>query len=117
RGATGVATLGREPVWCPLAIAVLIGDVLAFDVSELAQGLPEGLPHRRVVKDADARDFGRLLPPRALHLDREQQTAASDQRNELTPCHAGQGPTSCRGATTSNRRTRLYAQPRHRRAG
>ena len=67
-----------EPIRCPLAVAVVIGDVLAFDVSELAQGLPEGLPHRRIVEDADARNFGRLLPPRALHLDREQQTAAAD---------------------------------------
>src|SRR5437764_12365219 len=75
----------HEPVRCPLAVAVFIGNVLAFDVSELAQGLPEGLPHRRVVKDADARDFRRLLRPRASHLGREQQAAAPDQGNELTP--------------------------------
>jgi hypothetical protein len=46
---------------------------------------PSSLPHRRIIDDADARDFGRLLPPRALHLDREQQTAGPDQSNELTP--------------------------------
>src|SRR5262249_19790977 len=68
--------------------------VLAFDVSELAQGLPEGLPHRRVVEDADPRDFGRLLPPRALHLDREQQAAAPDQGNELTPLRVEHGRTT-----------------------
>src|SRR5262249_47519342 len=28
---------------------------------------------------------GRLLPPGALHLHREQQTAAADQGKELTP--------------------------------
>src|SRR6266700_2033271 len=54
----------------------VLGDVLAFDVSELAQGLPESLPDRRIVEDADARDFGRLLRACASHLGREQQTAA-----------------------------------------
>src|SRR5439155_13854695 len=105
--------LGRdrhEPVRCPLAVTVFIGNVLAFDVSELAQGLPEGLPHRRVVEDADARDFGRLLRSCAPHLDREQQASTTDQGSELTPSHVGHGPTSCRGVTTSNRRTLLYAQ-------
>src|SRR5262249_27012286 len=104
----------REPVWCPLAIAVLIGEVLAFDVSELAQGLPEGLPHRRVIKDADARGLGRLLPPRALHLDREQQTAAADQSNELTPFYVEHGglPPLCLLARRPARSVGLpHAQP------
>jgi hypothetical protein len=54
----------REPVRCPLAVAVFIGDVLAFDVAEFAQCLPTGLPHQRIVEDANARDFRRLLRPR-----------------------------------------------------
>jgi hypothetical protein len=53
--------------------------------------LPEGLPHRRIVQDADARDFDRLLRPCAPHLGREQQTAASDQSNELTPFYVEHG--------------------------
>jgi hypothetical protein len=53
--------------------------------------LPEGLPHRRIIKDADPRDFGRLLPPRALHLEREQQTAAPDQSNELASVYVEHG--------------------------
>jgi hypothetical protein len=84
----------RELVRRAFTVAVFIGDVLAFDVSEVAQGLPEGLPHRRIVEDADTWDFGRLLPPCAPHLDREQQTAATDQSNELAPFHVGHGDSS-----------------------
>jgi hypothetical protein len=42
------------------------------------QGLPEGLPHGRIVEDADARDFPRLLRARTPHLDREQQAGSTD---------------------------------------
>jgi hypothetical protein len=41
----------RELVRRAFTVAVFIGDVLAFDVSEVAQGLLEGPPHRRVVED------------------------------------------------------------------
>jgi len=85
-----------------------------YDVAELAQGLAEGLPHGRIVEDADARDFGRLLRPCTPHLGRKQQAGTTDQGSELTPSHVGHGPTSCRGVTTSNRRTLLYAQPSRR---
>src|SRR5205823_9649215 len=36
---------------------------------------------------------------------------AAEQRDKLAPLNVGHGPTSCRGVTTSNRRTLLYAQP------
>src|SRR5262249_40591978 len=36
----------------------------------------------------------RLLPSRALHLGREQQSTASDQSNELTPLHVEHGDVS-----------------------
>src|SRR5215471_11028969 len=45
---------------------------------------PVGLAGGPTAEKADHR-HGRLLPPRALHLHREQQTAAADQANELTP--------------------------------
>jgi hypothetical protein len=51
----------RQPIRRPLAVAVLIGDVLPFDVAELAQSLSEGLPHRRIVEDTNARHLRRLL--------------------------------------------------------
>ena len=51
----------RQPIRRPVAVAVLIGDVLPFDIAEFAQSLSEGLPHRRVVEDTDARYFRRLL--------------------------------------------------------
>jgi hypothetical protein len=78
RAANELGRHGREPVWCPLAVAVFIGDVLPFDVSEFVQGLAEGLPHRRIVEDADARDFLRLLGARTPHLGREQQAGTTD---------------------------------------
>src|SRR5215471_13706813 len=45
---------------------------------------PVGLAGGPTAEKADHR-HSRLLPPRALHLHREQQTAAADQANELTP--------------------------------
>src|SRR6266480_2017306 len=59
-----------------------------------AQGLLEGPPHRRIVEDPDAWDFGRLLPACAPHLAREQQGTDSDQSNELAPFHVGHGDSS-----------------------
>jgi hypothetical protein len=49
-----------------------------------------GLAGGPTTEKADHR-HGRLLPPRALHLHREQQTAAADQVNELTPRCVGHG--------------------------
>jgi hypothetical protein len=44
--------------------------------------LPEGLPHRRIVEDADAQDLLLLLRARTPHLDCEQQPEATDQGSE-----------------------------------
>src|SRR5215831_18264231 len=51
----------RQAVGRPLAVAVFIVDGLALDVAEFAQCLPKGLPHRRVIDDADTRNFCLLL--------------------------------------------------------
>ena len=51
----------RQPIRRPVAVAVLIGDVLSVDIAEFAQSLSEGLPHRRIVEDTDARYFRRWL--------------------------------------------------------
>jgi hypothetical protein len=56
-----------------------------------SQGLAEGLPHRRIVDDPDARHFLLLLRARTPHLGREQQTAAPDQSNELTAWYVEHG--------------------------
>src|SRR5262249_50269952 len=67
-------------------------DVAALDPSERLKSLPEGREAGsclRIVADpdekADAPHPLRLLPSRALHLGRQQQTAATEQCNELTP--------------------------------
>src|SRR5262249_32313641 len=80
----------RQSIVLTLGPAVFDGDVLPFDVSALLQSLMEccecigGLAGGPTAEKADHR-HARLLPPRALHLHREQQTAAADQGNELTP--------------------------------
>src|SRR5262249_36218342 len=90
------ATTGRprglwEPLRHPVTILVVEGDVAAFEVAEIAQPVSEGVPDGRVVDDANARNFRRLLPARTPHLDREQQADTTDQRSELTPSHVGHG--------------------------
>src|SRR5262249_42419291 len=80
----------RQSIVLTLGPAIFDGDVLPFDVSALLQSLMEccecigGLAGGPTAEKADHR-HGRLLPPRALHFHREQQTAAADQGNELTP--------------------------------
>jgi len=75
----------RKPVGRALAVAVLVGDVLAFDVAELAQGLAEGLPHGRIVEDADARDFSRLL---RRCRKRPHGRGAAQQGNKIAASHS-----------------------------
>jgi len=47
-----------------VAIRIVEGDVLAFEVTEIAQPVTEGVPVERVVDYADARDLPRLLRAR-----------------------------------------------------
>jgi hypothetical protein len=44
--------------------------------------LPESLPHRRIVNDADARDFPRLLP---MRRERPGDRRSTDDRDEFPP--------------------------------
>src|SRR5262245_24022162 len=44
-----------------IAVRIVEGDVLAFEVTEIAQPVTEGVPVERVVDYADARDLPRLL--------------------------------------------------------
>src|SRR5436190_21127018 len=80
-----------QPLRHSVTILVVEGDVAAFEVAEIAQPVSEGVPDGRVVDDANARNFRRLLPARTPHLDREQQADTTDQRSELTPSHVGHG--------------------------
>src|SRR5262245_21842076 len=56
----GLGELLRRSV----AIRIVEGDVLAFEVTEIAQPVTEGVPVERVVDNADARDVPRLLRAR-----------------------------------------------------
>src|SRR5262249_22002672 len=72
---------------CP---AVLDNDIAALDEAALLETAAKRLQQvhrilgRTRAHESDHRHC-RLLPSRALHLDREQQTAAPAQSNELTP--------------------------------
>src|SRR5262249_38793778 len=92
------------------------------DVSEVAHPAHECLAEWIVVRSSgpevsDARGLVALLCARTPHLDREQQAGTTDQCNELTPCHVGHGPTSCRGVTTRNRRDPIVRSACRRAAG
>src|SRR5262249_32262034 len=81
---------GREAVGHALAVAVFVVDALAFDVAELAQGLAEAMPHRRVVNDSDAR-YTRWLLLR-LCRQRPRCSRAAEQRYDVPPLQVGHGP-------------------------
>jgi hypothetical protein len=53
-----------EPLRHSVTIRIVEGDVAAFEVAEVSQPVPEGVPMGRVVDDADARDLRRLLRAR-----------------------------------------------------
>src|SRR5262249_41084132 len=74
-----------------IGIRIVEDDVLAFEVTEIAQLMTEGVPPGGVIDDANARNFRRLLRARSLHLGRKQQAAATDQTNKLTPFHVEHG--------------------------
>src|SRR5262249_4642847 len=88
--------------------AIFDSDVLTLDKACVFQTLTErgeelwGVVGRPGGEDPDHR-HRRLLPSRALHLDREQQTAATEQCNELTPLaveHRGLPPLCAIGPPT-----------------
>src|SRR5262245_27685976 len=76
-----------EPFGHAIGVAIVEGDVLAFHVAEVAQSLTESVPHRRLVNDADPRDFRRLLRPRP---ERPRRRAA-EQRDERAAPNVGHG--------------------------
>src|SRR5262249_25409753 len=67
-----------QPLPPPVTIRIVEGDVGALEVAEIAQSVPEGVPHGRVVDDANARNFRRLLPARTPHRERKQQPDTTD---------------------------------------
>ena len=68
----------RKPLGIAVGAAIFESDGLSFDIAGLAQRLPERLPDRSVVDDADARDFlGPLLRTRG-----KRQNAARPRRRE-----------------------------------
>src|SRR5262249_27637421 len=94
--------LGCEPgkLFNFVGPAKLDDDVLTLDPPQVAQTCPQYLdprgpsgsgPETQVSNPLHPR---RLLPSRALHLGREQQSTASDQSNELTPLHVEHGDVS-----------------------
>src|SRR5262245_21706138 len=68
-----------------IAIRIVEGDVLAFEVTEIAQPVTEGVPVERVVDNADARDLPRLLRARR---ERPRSRRAADKRNEVAALHS-----------------------------
>src|SRR5262249_58980978 len=101
------------------APAVIDLDVLSFDIARFAKALAKccqraGLRGGSALGEKANHPDGRLLPPRALHLHCEQQTAAADQGNELTPRRVEHGLpsrnplcqlTACSGCPGSTRRS------------
>ena len=47
----------QEPIWLALRCSILNDNILTLDIAKTAQSLPEVIPHRRIVDDANARDF------------------------------------------------------------
>src|SRR5262245_25178880 len=86
----------REPIASAFRPTVFDNDVLALDEACFLQALAEGchevrgVSERGVPQETNNR-HRRLLPSRALHLGREQQAAATEQCDELTPLHVRHG--------------------------
>src|SRR5262245_56784900 len=59
-----------------VAIRIVEGDVLAFEVTEIAQPVTEGVPVQRVVDNADAWDLPRLL---RTHRERPRRRRAAER--------------------------------------
>src|SRR5262249_32361789 len=65
-----------------VAIRIVEGNVLAFEVTEIAQPVTEGVPVERVVDNADARDLARLLRGRR---ERPRRRAAESEDERASP--------------------------------
>src|SRR4029077_12069947 len=74
---------GGEAVGHALAVSIFVIDTVAFDVAELAQGLAEAMPHRRVVNDSNARYTCRLLRKRR----KRPRRCTAEQRYERASPH------------------------------
>src|SRR5262249_3764538 len=78
-----------EPLGHAVAIRIVEGDALAFEVAELAQGMAEDIPLGRVVDDADAGELRRLLrAPRARRKNGRHGGRAGEEGDELTTLHS-----------------------------
>src|SRR5262245_5294971 len=76
----------REPRGQTVSIAIFKGDVLTFLITNVAQSLPERVPGRRVIDDANTRN-----PRSLLRARRERPRRRAEERDELTPLDAGHG--------------------------
>src|SRR5262245_8445564 len=90
-------------LWQPIEVAihppVVDRDVAALNKARFIEAGPEADHAGRIAcwrstAEEPNHRHRRLLPPRALHLDREQQAAAPDQGNELTPLRVEHGRTT-----------------------
>src|SRR5262249_20515505 len=69
-----------------IGTAIFKRNVLAFQIAEIAQSLPESIPHRRIIDDADARNPSLLLRARR---ERPRDCPAAQQRDEIAASHVG----------------------------
>src|SRR5262249_29366337 len=74
-----------EPLGRAVGTAIFKRNVLAFQIAEIVQALPESIPHRRIIDDADARNPSLLLRARR---DRPTSRRAAEQSDELAPFHS-----------------------------
>src|SRR5262249_51349254 len=73
-----------QPLGHAISTAIFKRKVLAFQIAEIAQSLPESIPHRRVIDDADARNLSLLLRMRRERPCR----CAAEHHDELAPLHS-----------------------------
>jgi hypothetical protein len=77
-----------EPLGHAIGMTIFKRNVLAFKITEIAQPLPENIPHRRIIDDADARNLPLLLRTRA---ERPRGGRTAKRGNEFSPpnldCH------------------------------
>ena len=83
-----------KPIGLALGNSIFNGDGLVIQIAEVAQALAEGVPHRRVINNANAWDLRCLLPTR---IKRPRRRRTAEKRDELAPLHLPpQGHTLCK---------------------